>query len=409
MSDARSNVDVFQRRIPTLDGWRAVAILLVLLDHGADPLLRAGLALTGHAGAYDSESFARLKDPIGRAGVHLFFALSGYLITRRLLQEELRFGAISVGGFYVRRLSRIQPAAIVFLLVVGALGLSGVLVVSGPGWRAALLGYANFAMASQTWTTAHFWSLAVEEHFYLLWPLVFAFLGPRRRLAGCLAIALLLGVWLGIVLRYHVTYSPYLWVRSDIEGSWVMWGCVAALAEATPVGARCLGLLSRPGVCLVALPLALLSVVFSGLDWKIVCAATVLTAAATPLLLIGTMRRPRGGLGAVLELPPLAWLGRISYSVYLWQEVFFVWDDARSASLGVLQSPPWRLMLVLACAAASYYAIEKPTLRLGARVLGRRAPAQPPEGARNLAVHRMHLVRRRPLASRNPTRRHSRR
>jgi peptidoglycan/LPS O-acetylase OafA/YrhL len=238
---------------------------------------------------------------------------------------------------------------------------------------------------------------------------VFAFLGPRRRLAGCLAIALLLGVWLGIVVRYHVTYSPYLWVRSDIEGSWVMWGCVAALAEATPVGARCLGLLSRPGVCLVALPLALLSVVFSGLDWKIVCAATVLTAAATPLLLIGTMRRPRGGLGAVLELPPLAWLGRISYSVYLWQEVFFVWDDARSSALGALQSPPWRLMLVLACAAASYYAIEKPTLRLGARVLGRRAPAQPPEGARNLAVHRMHLVRRRPLASRNPTRRHSRR
>ena len=332
MSDARSKVDVFQRRIPTLDGWRAVAILLVLLDHGADPLLRAGLALSGHAGAFDSESYAWLKDPIGRAGVHLFFALSGYLITRRLLQEELRFGAISVGGFYLRRLSRIQPAAIVFLLVVGALGLSGVLAVSGPGWRAALLGYANFAMASQTWYTAHFWSLAVEEHFYLLWPLVFAFLGPRRRWRARVAIALLLGVWLGIVVRYHVAYSPYLWVRSDIEGSWVMWGCVAALAEATPGRRACSSGCCRARVsALVALPLALFSLLFSGLDWKIVCGATVLTAAATPLLLIGTMRRPRGGLGtrcsSCRRSPGSA---AFPISVYLWQEIFFVWDDARS-------------------------------------------------------------------------------
>ncbi len=339
MSEARSKVDAAERRIPTLDGWRAVAILLVLFDHGGDALLRAGFALSAHAGAFDPQCYAWLKDPIGRGGVHLFFALSGYLITRRLLQEELRFGAISLGGFYLRRLWRIQPAAIVFLLVVGALGLCGVLAVSGSGWVAALLGYANFAMASQSWYTAHFWSLAVEEHFYLLWPLAFLLLGPRR-LAGSVAIALLLGVWLGIVVRYHVAYSPYMWVRSDIEGSWIMWGCVAALAEATPAGARLIQLLSRPGISTVALPLALFSVLFSGLDWKIVCGATVLTAAATPLLLIGTVRHPRTWLGRVLELQPLAWLGRISYSVYLWQEIFFVWDDERSAVLGALQSPP---------------------------------------------------------------------
>jgi peptidoglycan/LPS O-acetylase OafA/YrhL len=316
---------------------------------------------------------------------------------------------VSVGGFYLRRLWRIQPAAIVFLLVVGALGLSGVLTVSGPGWQAALLGYANFAMASQTWSTVHFWSLAVEEHFYLLWPLLFALLGPRRRLAGSVGIALLLAAWLGIVVRYQVADSPYLWVRSDIEGSWVMWGCVAALAEATPAGARLIALLSRPGISLVALPLAVTCVVFRGLDWKIVCATTVLTAAATPLLLIGTVRRPRGWLGSLLELQALAWLGRISYSVYLWQEIFFVWDDERSVALGALQSPPWRLMLTLACAAASYYAIEKPAIRLGARLLGGRAPARPPEGLRTAPAKRMKLVRRRTPATRAPGRHHSRR
>jgi peptidoglycan/LPS O-acetylase OafA/YrhL len=245
----------------------------------------------------------------------------------------------------------------------------------------------------------------VEEHFYLLWPLAFLLFGPRRRLAGSLAIALLLGVWLGIVVRYHVAYSPDMWVRSDIEGSWIMWGCVAALAQATPAGARLIGLLSRPGISMVALPLALFSVLFSGLDWKVVCGATVLTAAATPLLLIGTMSRPRGWLGGVLELQPLAWLGRISYSVYLWQEIFFVWDNERSAVLGVLQSPPWRLMLTLACAAVSYYGIEKPLIRLGARVLGRRAPAS----SREAPASRVHLVWCRTLATRVWAGRHTRR
>jgi peptidoglycan/LPS O-acetylase OafA/YrhL len=111
----------------------------------------------------------------------------------------------------------------------------------------------------------------------------------------------------------------------------------------------------------------------------------------------------------VLELQLLAWLGRISYSVSLWQAIFFVWDDERSAVLGALQSPPWRFMLTLACAAGSYYGIEKPVIRLGARVLGRRAPARPPERSPEAPRRRMRQVRRRTLATRASAGRHSRR
>jgi peptidoglycan/LPS O-acetylase OafA/YrhL len=372
MAEANSNAVSLQRHLPTLDGWRAVAILLVIVDHGADPLLRALLALGGHAAAFSSLAYESLKDPVGRGGVHLFFALSGYLITRRLLEEEAARGGVSLSSFYIRRLFRIQPAALTYLAVVGILGLSGVVALTAGGWRSALLGYANLSMATQTWYTSHFWSLAVEEHFYLLWPLAFVLLGPRRRLAGALALAGLLALWLWIVVRYHVASSPYMWVRSDIEGNWVIWGCVAALVQASRAGARLLALVTPPGMGLTILLLALASVLLSGLDAKIACGLTVLTAAATPLLLLGTLRRPEALLGRLLESPPLRALGRISYSLYLWQQLFFVWDSHRSAALGPLQVPPWRLPLALGCALASYHLLERPMIALGARLLSRR-------------------------------------
>ena len=382
MTEASCSASSLRRHLPTLDGWRAVAILLVILDHGADPLLRALLALGGHAAAFSSLAHESLKDPVGRGGVHLFFALSGYLITRRLLEEEAVRGGVSLPAFYIRRLFRIQPAALAYLAVVGILGLTGVLALTAGGWRGALLGYANLSMASQTWYTAHFWSLAVEEHFYLLWPIAFVLLGPRRRLAGSLALAGLLALWLWIVVRYHVTASPYLWVRSDIEGNWVIWGCVAALAQASRAGARLLELVTPRGTGATVLLLALASVLWAGLDAKIVCGLTVLTAAATPLLLLSTVRRPQALLGRLLESRPLRALGRISYSLYLWQQLFFVWDSDRAAALGGLQAPPWRLPLALGCALASYTLLERPMIALGARLLApqrARFPGEAPQ------------------------------
>jgi peptidoglycan/LPS O-acetylase OafA/YrhL len=377
MADVSPMTEEARRHIRTLDGWRALAILLVLLDHGADPLLRFVLGLMGHTGAFVSEHYTFIKNPVGRGGVHLFFALSGYLITRRLIEEELRHGRINLQAFYIRRLFRIQPAAIFYLLVVGVLGLSAVLAVSARGWLCGLFACANLTLPWQTWYTEHFWSLAVEEQFYLLWPVAFVLMGTRRRLAGALAIVLLLGAWLAIVVRYHVTASPNMWVRPDIEGPWLMWGCVAALAEHSRYGRRLLELLSRPGICLIAVPLALLSLTYDVFDWKIFMSATFLCAAATPLLLLGTVRRPDGLLGRILELAAVAWLGRISYSLYLWQQLFLVWDDARAPRLGFLQSPPWAIIAAFACATTSYYWLEKPMINLGRAVLRRRVTSAP--------------------------------
>ncbi|HEY8671525.1 MAG TPA: acyltransferase, partial [Terriglobales bacterium] len=137
-------------RIPSLDGLRAISITLVILSH----LVKWKHISLAPIGSY------------GDLGVHVFFVLSGYLITNLLLQEYQRTSTISLRNFYIRRAFRIFPAAFVFLAVVGAIY-----------WRqmhwyhvaAALLYVANMDI-TRPWIFGHLWSLSIEEQFYLLWP-----------------------------------------------------------------------------------------------------------------------------------------------------------------------------------------------------------------------------------------------
>ncbi len=147
--------------LPTLDGWRAIAIALVLFTHVRLP-----------GGALQQIS------PYGAMGVHLFFAISGFLITNRLLEDRSGLRA-----FYVRRAFRILPAAFLYLAVLFALGFVGgwIPLNAGQLWASAFF-YRNYYVlpADQGWYTGHYWSLSVEEHFYLLWPALLLWLGTRR-------------------------------------------------------------------------------------------------------------------------------------------------------------------------------------------------------------------------------------
>lgn len=139
------------KRIPSLDGLRAISIAVVMVGH---------LAKWKHVSL-------PLLSPYGALGVHVFFVLSGYLITNLLLREQERTSAISLSDFYVRRAFRIFPAAFVFLGVVVALY-----------WRerhwthvAAAVFYVANMDIWRPWIFGHLWSLSIEEQFYLLWPL----------------------------------------------------------------------------------------------------------------------------------------------------------------------------------------------------------------------------------------------
>jgi peptidoglycan/LPS O-acetylase OafA/YrhL len=147
--------------LPTLDGWRAIAIVAVLLDHTVE---YSGL---GHYPKLVSFTHT------GPNGVSLFFAISGFLICSRLLEEKRAFGQISLRGFYIRRACRILPPAMFYLLVIGALSLCGLIIVSPGEWWSSALFFRNYLPGdriSRGWGgyTIHYWSLAVEETFLFL-------------------------------------------------------------------------------------------------------------------------------------------------------------------------------------------------------------------------------------------------
>ena len=169
--------------LPTLDGWRTVAIALVLFSHASDSIQNAiQTALFAHTDGMKK---------LGLLGVQLFFGLSGFLITSKLIDEENRHGRISLPSFYTRRAFRILPASLMFLGVAGVLALFGVIDVSLGRWLSTVLFAANYTQAESSWYLGHFWSLAVEEHFYFVWPLFVWLLAawPRRLMWASLGLS----------------------------------------------------------------------------------------------------------------------------------------------------------------------------------------------------------------------------
>jgi len=360
-------------RIPTLDGWRAVAISLVLLGHASDEMARAaaGWGLRVH-----------VPPEIGLFGVRVFFAISGYLITTNLLEEEQVRGDASMASFYVRRAFRILPAACTFLLVIAALTALGVLDVAPSRWLATLCLLSNYTDAPASWYLGHFWSLAIEEHFYLAWPLLFVLLArPRRRLAFAALAVLAVWLWRAIAFKYHLTWSsiPSFWARTDLQVDGILCGVTLALARRIPAARERLDRLLAQPLALPALALALAALdVSAAWGWKSAMAAASLRSAVLPLLILCTVLRPQGAVGRLLETRWARWLGAVSYSLYLWQQLFLVWDSARVPVLKPLQNFPLGLVAAFTCAWASFAFVERPLIALGRRWSGSAVPRAVP-------------------------------
>jgi len=169
-------------RFPALDGWRAIAIGLVMWHHAT-------------TGFYANEDlyYNTSKSQLGAFGVDIFFGLSGLLISALLLEEYSQKGSISLAGFYTRRIFRILPPCFAFLLMAVLLGL-----IQSPLELASCLAFfRNYLPVSLGgYYTGHLWSLAVEEHFYLLWPAVLVWLIARDFGARPVAyLSIFFGLW----------------------------------------------------------------------------------------------------------------------------------------------------------------------------------------------------------------------
>lgn len=360
------------RDLPSLDGLRALAIAIVCLSHMAD-----SSGLNGAAWRFQ-RSLA-----IGGLGVRIFFVLSGFLITTLLVREFDRSGTLNLRRFYLRRTLRIFPAYYAFLLfVVGvtALGLYRFHYQDGL----APFTYTTDYFFPQPTTFGHTWSLAVEEQFYLLWPITFLLLGMRRAPRFAVAIMLLCPVWrfVDATVRFHLGlyYPVAAETRFDLTADALATGCALALGRQWlhqwPVYQRLLA--SRLTVLLPFLCLLLEEVSIratSGLPYDV--NALLIVSLLNLTIAVGLDRvltYPTGIAGWFLNWRPVVFIGVLSYSIYIWQEIFLI-----PVRPDWFTREPDNIILTLACALASYVLIERPFLRLRSyldrRWFGDRRPA----------------------------------
>ncbi|HEY9126009.1 MAG TPA: acyltransferase [Acidobacteriaceae bacterium] len=334
--------------IPTLDGWRAIAIGLVIGAHCQTMLL--------HNGSRAARLLATFFKHTGY-GVDVFFALSGYLICTLLLREKQRTQSISLARFYVRRAFRILPPMLAYVAFITILSLVGAIpAISFKEMAAVLFFFRNYIDGS--WYTGHFWSLAVEEHFYAVIPL-FLLIFSRKwavRLAAIL-IALCIAVrWWEYAQGWSAKSLIQFHTENRIDG--LLWGALLAIAfqsaKAREWFSRHINAPILFGILIAGLVILL--------RFNSQPAHRTTVAVALPFFIGYTVLRPKSLLGRFLESAPLKWIGRLSYSLYIWQMMFLV-EGARP--LGLIQSFPLALILPFVCASLSFYFVEKPMIRIG--------------------------------------------
>jgi len=327
------------KRIPSLDGLRAISILLVVVGH---------MAKSGHAPRIFWNYYAK-------TGVDVFFVISGYLITTILLKEHERTSTISLREFYIRRAFRIFPAAFVFLLVSFAAYWHQ---LRWYDMAAALFYVANFD-SLRPWIFGHLWSLSIEEQFYLLWPSVLKRWYARR--AYILAGAFLLAP-IGQTLLYALKIPGFSGGLLPSFGGFLACGCMLAIfADRLPRISPYLA--SAMLVTILLLPLFVANTRLRTL--LLLFVLQPIAYVSTAGIVLHVVQRPYW----ILNCAPMVWVGKISYSLYLWQQPFCSDPHLRSGYL---------VFFAFLCATLSYYLVEQPMLRIRERRTPTRAERIPP-------------------------------
>lgn len=330
-------------------------MLLVIIGHTL--VFRLG-------GAYRWTQFASL-------GVLIFFTLSGFLITGLLCSEERRLGQVSLKAFYMRRAFRILPAFLVFILVVSLL--VRLRLVLDTSWRTIIVSilFVKNIFGSGV-TLGHLWSLSLEEQFYLIWPILFRAIGRRRLFAPVLGLIIGIALYRGVAIQL----APYDYeggifeLRSDFRMDSILVGCALALFFDRRSGqAKKLAAASR----WVTHPVWLVPFL---LYWTLRCDVpslwSVYLSVQTVLvvcLLFHIIAFQGSVIDHVLGLRWLRFVGLVSYSLYLWQQLFLV---ASVPSWGFVRQLPYCLGFAGGAAVLSYFFVERPFLRLKARFSGAR-------------------------------------
>ena len=361
-----------------LDGLRALAIAAVLVFH-LDPDWLPG----------------------GFLGVDVFFVISGFLITTLLVREHRHTGRVDLAGFWTRRARRLLPALLTVVpvailiartvetdLLVGIRRQAVGALTFSTNWL-EIAGGSNYFSATSPQLFMNFWSLAVEEQFYLVWPLVtLALLGLHRRFGltqGAMA-TMVVGIGLASAVLMALTYDPVNATRAyygtDTHLVGLMLGAGLAIVWTGPQRAwTTTPRWQSARVWLIGGSAATVAALFllAGEDnpWTFRLGIPVISL-ATALLLLASVDRP-GPLRALLEMAPLTWIGRRSYGIYLWHwpVILIVGQDipTNAGTSEFVWTRVWAVVVTLALADLSFRFIETPVRRLGFRGTLRRIGA----------------------------------
>ncbi len=356
------------RHVGPLDGIRAVAVALVVVVH----------TFPSASGGY--------------IGVEVFFVLSGFLITSLLIGELNATGSIDRGAFYMRRALRLFPPLLLLMVLSVALaadvGSNNGGVTMSRALPPVFFYYGNWVEAAgrSLGFLSHCWSLAIEEQFYLVWPLLIIPLTKRRD-----AVALLIAATTAMaVLRAALTpFAPSannlsIWTTS--KGDCLLIGALLAVffvrspdRVARWTMPRAVGL---GGAAALAAMFALLSVVSNPAEWSDY-GLTTAVAMSTAVLIAHVIVRPAGAIARALSWKPAMGLGRVSYGVYLFHWPIIAWVGLQSWSHSTRLGIEFPLIAVVV--AVSWLVVERPAHRLKRTfVRSRKAIAAPNAGGRGL-------------------------
>lgn len=341
-----STVQPQASRIPSLDGLRAISIAFVIAAHASMlPEFRG---------------IAPYTVKLSLLGVRVFFVISGFLITSLLLHELDVRGTIGLRRFYARRILRIFPAYYGFLAVLALLRWGGAAVARGLPWWAAAT-YTTNIFVNVPWIVGHTWSLSIEEQFYLAWPLALKSLGRVRATRLALAVALSAPLIRGVL--YLIFRNG--WTSEIYNFDFLAAGCLLALQYENLIHARWWKRISTgPVMVAVVVAVMILHQLFTrDMYWRfgveIVLLETIECVAIT-IALAWCMTNEDSLLGQALNWRGMRWVGVLSYSLYVWQQLFLRADGWLSGW--------WALIAVFFTACISYYLLERPFLAMRARL-----------------------------------------
>jgi peptidoglycan/LPS O-acetylase OafA/YrhL len=321
-----------------------------------------GLVIVAHTLSYLPEWAGRFPSLqlscLGQSGVDVFFVISGFLITYLLLKEFEATGTIRLKMFYLRRSFRIFPPFYAYLAVVGILWIVGLDPQDVRNFISAATYTWDYQPHAAGYLLAHTWSLSLEEQFYLLWPPCLVLLGKKRSTYLALSVILLSPVSRGLtyVLAPSVRGNEGIMLHTRLDT--LMFGCAMALLWKEARFNRLVEKLLHPAlfafsIFYISILAPCLSARFDArYDWTI---GYTLRGLLISIVLLYVVRKPISFPGRMLNLGPVRHIGIISYSLYLWQQMF---TGPHSLLF------PLNLILIWACAELSYWLVERPSYRL---------------------------------------------